>query len=158
MGFNVIDQVIVGLLGADAVAAVGLSNSIASIALLLYASAGVGAGVMVAHAFGRKDLKEVSQIASTGQGLSGLLGLITAFLLIHPAITKRSMLGVDPAPLWQQKGRTLGLATAWFKGRHHCGQAPALDRADRTFRSTVGHEHVHLCSSVHPPGHHEVSS
>jgi Na+-driven multidrug efflux pump len=39
MGFNVIDQVIVGLLGADAVAAVGLSNSIASIALLLYASA-----------------------------------------------------------------------------------------------------------------------
>jgi Na+-driven multidrug efflux pump len=34
MGFNVIDQVIVGLLGADAVAAVGLSNSIASIALL----------------------------------------------------------------------------------------------------------------------------
>jgi Na+-driven multidrug efflux pump len=45
MGFNVIDQVIVGLLGADAVAAVGLSNTIASIALLLYASAGVGAGV-----------------------------------------------------------------------------------------------------------------
>jgi Na+-driven multidrug efflux pump len=35
MGFNIIDQVIVGLLGADAVAAVGLSNSIASIALLL---------------------------------------------------------------------------------------------------------------------------
>jgi hypothetical protein len=29
MGFNVIDQVIVGLMGADAVAAVGLSNSIA---------------------------------------------------------------------------------------------------------------------------------
>jgi hypothetical protein len=28
MGFNVIDQVIVGLMGADAVAAVGLSNSI----------------------------------------------------------------------------------------------------------------------------------
>src|ERR1700736_6148106 len=51
MGFNVIDQIIVGLLGADAVAAVGLSNSVASIALLLYASAGVGAGVMVARAF-----------------------------------------------------------------------------------------------------------
>jgi len=46
MGFNVIDQVIVGLLGADAVAAVGLSNSIASIALLLYASTCVGAFVL----------------------------------------------------------------------------------------------------------------
>jgi len=77
MGFNVIDQVIVGLLGADAVAAVGLSNSIASIALLLYASTGVGAGVMVARAFGRKDLAEVSQIASAGQTLSGLLGLLS---------------------------------------------------------------------------------
>jgi putative MATE family efflux protein len=82
MGFNVVDQVIVGLLGADAVAAVGISNSIASIALLLYASAGVGAGVMVARAFGRKDLGEVSQIASAGQVLSGLLGLGTASLLV----------------------------------------------------------------------------
>jgi Na+-driven multidrug efflux pump len=82
MGFNIIDQVIVGLLGADAVAAVGLSNSIASIALLLYASAGVGAGVMVARALGRQDLAAVSQIASAGQALSGLLGLLTAFLLV----------------------------------------------------------------------------
>jgi Na+-driven multidrug efflux pump len=82
MAFNLIDQVVVGLLGADAVAAVGLSNSIASIALLLYASVGVGAGVMVARAFARKDLAEVSQIASAGQALSGLLGLLTAFLLV----------------------------------------------------------------------------
>jgi putative MATE family efflux protein len=96
MGFNVIDQVIVGLLGADAVAAVGLSNSIASIALLLYASTGVGAGVMVARACGRKDLKEVSQIASAGQGLSGLLGLITAFLLVWFSQPLLWMVGADP--------------------------------------------------------------
>src|SRR6202007_1863076 len=70
--------VIVGLVGAGAVAAVGRSNSIASIALLLYASAGVGAGVMVARALGRKEMTEVSQIASVGQTLSGLLGLLTA--------------------------------------------------------------------------------
>src|SRR6202022_1349840 len=107
MGFNVIDQVIVGLLGADAVAAVGLSNSIASIALLLYASAGVGAGGMVARALGRKDLKEVSQIASTGQGVSGLLGLITAFLLIsfsHPLLR---LVGADP--------KLAGSANAYFQ-------------------------------------------
>jgi Na+-driven multidrug efflux pump len=82
MGFNAIDQVIVGLLGADAVAAVGLSNSIASIALLLYASVGVGAGVMVARAFGRKEPAEVSEIASVGQTLSGLFGLLTAVLFV----------------------------------------------------------------------------
>jgi Na+-driven multidrug efflux pump len=33
-------------------------------------------------AFDRKDLEEVSQIASAGQALSGLLGLLTAFLLV----------------------------------------------------------------------------
>ena len=96
MGFNVIDQVIVGLLGADAVAAVGLSNSIASIALLLYASTGVGAGVMVARAFGRKDLHEVSQIASTGQALSGLLGLLTAFVLVTFSQPLLRLVGADP--------------------------------------------------------------
>ena len=82
MGFNVIDQIIVGLLGADAVAAVGLSNSVASIALLLYASADVGAGVMVARAFGRKDLGEVSRITAAGEALAGGLGLLTALLLV----------------------------------------------------------------------------
>src|ERR1700732_251454 len=82
VGFNRIDQVIVGLLGANAVAAVGLSNSIASIALLLYASTGVGAGVMVARAFGRKDLGEVSRITATAEALAGILGLASALLLV----------------------------------------------------------------------------
>jgi putative MATE family efflux protein len=95
MGFNAVDQLIVGLLGADAVAAVGLSNSIASITLLLYASAGVGAGVMVARAFGRKDLTEVSQIASAGQTLSGLLGVITAFLFVTVSQPLLRAVGAD---------------------------------------------------------------
>ncbi|MBV8899035.1 MAG: MATE family efflux transporter [Verrucomicrobia bacterium] len=96
MGFNFIDQVIVGYLGAGAVASVGLSNSIASIALLLYASAGVGAGVMVARAFGRKDMDEVSRIAMSGQVLSGILGLFTAIAFValsHPIL---QLVGADP--------------------------------------------------------------
>jgi Na+-driven multidrug efflux pump len=95
MGFNAIDQIIVGLLGADAVAAVGLSNSIASIALLLYASAGVGAGVMVARAFGRKEMAEVSQIASVGQTLSGLLGLLTAVFFVTTSKPILQAIGAD---------------------------------------------------------------
>jgi MATE family, multidrug efflux pump len=95
MGFNFIDQIIVGYLGANAVAAVGLSNSIASIALLLYASTGVGAGVMVAHAFGRKDLSEVARITATGETLAGILGLASALLLVsfsHPIL---GLVGAD---------------------------------------------------------------
>ena len=95
MGFNAIDQIIVGLLGADAVAAVGLSNSIASIALLLYASAGVGAGVMVARAFGRKEMAEVSQIASVGQTLSGLLGVLTAVFFVTCSKPILQAIGAD---------------------------------------------------------------
>jgi MATE family, multidrug efflux pump len=95
MGFNLIDQVVVGLLGADAVAAVGLSNSIASIALLLYASLGVSAGVMVARAFGRKDLTELSGVAATGQALAGVLGLLTALLLVAFSQPLLRLVGAD---------------------------------------------------------------
>jgi Na+-driven multidrug efflux pump len=107
MGFNAIDQIIVGLLGADAVAAVGLSNSIASIALLLYASAGVGAGVMVARAFGRKELGEVSEIASVGQTLSGLLGLLTAVLFVTFSKPILQAVGAD--------SKLVGSATSYFQ-------------------------------------------
>lgn len=96
MGFNFVDQVIVGYLGADAVASVGLSNSIASIALLLYASAGVGAGVMVARAFGRKDMDEVSRIAMSGQVVSGILGVFTAVVFIALSQPILQLVGADP--------------------------------------------------------------
>jgi putative MATE family efflux protein len=95
MGFNFIDQIIVGYLGANAVAAVGLSNSIASIALLLYASTGVGAGVMVARAFGRKDLGEVSRITATAESLAGIFGLASALLLIFFSQTILKLVGAD---------------------------------------------------------------
>lgn len=95
IGFNLIDQVIVGRLGADAVAAVGLSNSIASIALLLYASAGVGAGVIVARAFGRKDLAELSRVAATGHALAGILGLLTALLVVAFSEPLLRLVGAD---------------------------------------------------------------
>ena len=48
LGF--VDQIIVGTLGATAVAAVGLCNSISFIVMLLYSAIGTGAGVLVAQA------------------------------------------------------------------------------------------------------------
>jgi putative MATE family efflux protein len=107
MGFNAVDQIIVGLLGADAVASVGLSNSVASIALLLYASVGVGAGVMVARAFGRKELTEVSEIASVGQTTSGILGLLTAALFVTFSKPILQAVGAD--------SKLVGSATSYFQ-------------------------------------------
>jgi Na+-driven multidrug efflux pump len=56
LGF--VEQIIVGTLGATAVAAVGLCNSISFIVMLLYSAIGTGAGVLVAQTFGRNDLNE----------------------------------------------------------------------------------------------------
>jgi putative MATE family efflux protein len=82
MSFNVADQIIVGLLGATAVAAVGLSNSVAAIAILLCAAIGTGSGVLIAQAYGRKDMEDVSKTAAVGQTIASVFGAVTALPLI----------------------------------------------------------------------------
>jgi Na+-driven multidrug efflux pump len=76
--FSFIDQIIVGVLGASAVAAVGLSNSVSFIVALLYSAIGTGSGVLVAQAFGRQDMKAVSRVASLGQIFAAVFGTCTA--------------------------------------------------------------------------------
>ena len=80
LGF--VDQVIVGILGAIAVAAVGLSNSISFIIMLLYSAIGISTGVLVAQAYGRSEMNEVSKIAPLGQPLVGVFGFCTGVPLI----------------------------------------------------------------------------
>jgi putative MATE family efflux protein len=83
LGF--VDQIIVGTLGATAVAAVGLCNSISFIVMLLYSAIGTGAGVLVAQAVGRNDLNDVSKVAALGVMTSGAFGFFTAIpLLLYP--------------------------------------------------------------------------
>ena len=81
------DQVIVGLLGASAVAGVGLSNSVSFIVMLVYSAVGTGSGVLIAHAFGRKNMEEVSATAALGQIVAGLFGTCTALpLALFPRV------------------------------------------------------------------------
>jgi putative MATE family efflux protein len=83
LGF--IDQIIVGTLGATAVAAVGLCNSISFIVMLLYSAIGTGAGVLVAQAFGRNDLNDVSKVAALSLTMSGIFGFLTTVpLVLYP--------------------------------------------------------------------------
>src|SRR3984957_4001041 len=72
---------IVGLLGADAVAGVGLSNSIAFIVMLVYSAVGTGSGVLIAQAYGRKEMEEVSATAAAGLILAAVFGACTALPL-----------------------------------------------------------------------------
>ena len=83
LGF--VDQIIVGTLGGTAVAAVGLCNSISFIVMLLYSAIGTGAGVLVAQAFGRNDLNDVSKVVSLSLILSGIFGVFTTLpLVLYP--------------------------------------------------------------------------
>jgi Na+-driven multidrug efflux pump len=77
---------LLGTLGATAVAAVGLCNSISFIVMLLYSAIGTGAGVLVAQAFGRNDFDDVSKVASLSLILSGIFGAFsTPPLVLYPA-------------------------------------------------------------------------
>jgi putative MATE family efflux protein len=85
-----VDQLIVGFLGADAIAGVGLSNTVTFIVMLIYSAVGTGSGVLIAQAFGRNDLEEVSATAAYGQILAGSFGLCTALpLVLFPSVILR---------------------------------------------------------------------
>lgn len=80
--FSLIDQIIVGRLGADAIAGVGLSNGFTFIVLLIYSALGTGSGVLIAQAFGRKDMEEVSATVAAGHMAAAFFGTCTAIPLI----------------------------------------------------------------------------
>jgi putative MATE family efflux protein len=85
-----VDQVIVAFLGADAIAGVGLSNTVTFIVMLVYSAVGTGSGVLIAQAFGRNDNEEVSATAAYGQILAGSFGLLTALpLALFPSVILR---------------------------------------------------------------------
>jgi MATE family multidrug resistance protein len=50
---------------------------------------------MVARAFGRKDLAELSRVAATGHALAGILGLLTALLVVAFSEPLLRLVGAD---------------------------------------------------------------
>lgn len=80
--FSLVDQIIVGSLGAGAVAAVGLSNNLSFILTLLYAAIGTASGAFIARAYGRRDMNEVSKIAALGQTAAAVLGIFSSLPLV----------------------------------------------------------------------------
>jgi len=105
--FSFVDQIIVGLLGATAVAAVGLSNGVSLIIALLYSAIGTGAGVLVAQAFGRQDMQAVSRVAALGQILAAVFGACTALpLILFPAAVLRAT---------GAQGDLVGVASGYFQ-------------------------------------------
>ncbi|GEM46118.1 MATE family efflux transporter [Deinococcus cellulosilyticus] len=78
LGF--IDQIIVGVLGALAIAAVGLANSTTFIFILTLAALGNSCAILIARAFGAKNAASLSQSLSVGL----VLGLAMSIAVVIP--------------------------------------------------------------------------
>ncbi len=75
---GLIDQVIVGTLGAVAIAAVGLSNSFLGVLGISLASLGAGAGILVSRAHGGGRAGETARVSSAAVVLAAALSLLVA--------------------------------------------------------------------------------
>lgn len=78
LGLTFVNQIIVGGLGAVAVASVGLVNSINTIPLFFFGALNVGAGVVVARAFGGGHKRVVSKSVTFAVILSVATGVVAA--------------------------------------------------------------------------------
>lgn len=84
MLFGLVDQIIVGALGAVAIAAVGLANSVTFVAIL------------VAQAHGRRDERGVSRLTAVALVLATLLAVLTALPLVLFAGEFLRLIGAGP--------------------------------------------------------------
>ena len=79
--YNAADLVVIGQLRGDvAVAAVGSTGSLTNLIIGLFMGLSVGAGVLVAHYVGAKELEEVKKVLHTSIIVSIVLGLAVAIV------------------------------------------------------------------------------
>lgn len=80
--YNLVDMLLVGRLGSDAVASIGTSSFLIGIANALQACIVVSTGILVSHALGRKDKDAQVKYLSVGFRLNILFGLFFAIFVI----------------------------------------------------------------------------
>lgn len=80
--YNLVDMLLVGRLGSDAVASIGSSTFLIGLGYAVQASVVVGTGIKVAHAIGKQDEEEQQQYLSAGFRLNGIIGILFAIVLI----------------------------------------------------------------------------
>ncbi len=85
---NFVSQVIVGVLGATAIAAVGFANSLVFILVVTFGAMGVSVSILVARAFGGQRRSEMSHTVTAALVIAGvltLLGMLVPAACAEPA-------------------------------------------------------------------------
>ena len=89
--FSLVDQIMIGQLGAVSVAAVGLAGKFASIYTVVIAAIGAVAGIMISQYLGQNAPAEVRRSFFTNLWLGfGLAGAFTALCLLCPGAIMRA--------------------------------------------------------------------
>lgn len=94
---NFVNQVIVGVLGATAIAAVGFANSITFILIVTFGALGLSVSILVARAFGGGRRTESSHTVTAALVIAGALALIGALVPILAPGWLLSGLGASPS-------------------------------------------------------------
>ena len=83
--FSVIDQVMIGRLGSNSIAGIGLGGKFASLYAVVLAAIASTAGIMISQYMGKKDEKSVGRSFYTNMALSiGLAGVFMALCILFP--------------------------------------------------------------------------
>jgi putative MATE family efflux protein len=93
---NFINQVIVGVLGATAIAAVGFANSFVFILIITFGALGVSVSILVARAFGGQRRVEMSHTLAAALIGSGLIAFVGALVPVLWPEQLLSLLGASP--------------------------------------------------------------
>ena len=89
--FSLVDQIMIGQLGAVSVAAVGLAGKFASIYAVVIAAIGAVAGIMISQYLGQNAPAEVRRSFFTNLWLGfGLAGAFTVLCLLCPGAIMRA--------------------------------------------------------------------
>jgi len=78
--FNIIDTIFIGMLGANALAAVAITFPVVFIFIALASGLGIGSTTLVAQAIGAKNFKKADNTAEHSLMLSGIVGILIAIL------------------------------------------------------------------------------
>ena len=93
---GVVDNVVVGALGNEPIAAVGVANQFGMIVFLLYAAIHSGAGIYVAQYWGKKDYGNIGKVVNIGVALAvGVTLLFSGAGMLFPAQIVR-IFNTDP--------------------------------------------------------------
>ena len=76
--YNLVDMLLVGALGSEAVASIGTSSFLIGIANSLQACVVISTGILVSHAIGRQDFEAQKKYLSVGFRLNLIVGLFFA--------------------------------------------------------------------------------